>query len=102
MTKVSYSTVFDQTADQVWAVIRDFNSYPVWVASVTEMTDEEMKLVTINNTEVCLARIGDQYFAMNNECTHGGAMLSLGHWIRRTISSSAHCTAACLMCVPVK
>jgi len=30
--KVSYSTVFKQTADQVWAVIRDFNSYPMWVA----------------------------------------------------------------------
>ena len=34
--KVSYSSVFAQTADQVWSVIRDFNSYPVWVASVTE------------------------------------------------------------------
>ena len=34
--KVSYSSVFNQTADQVWAVIRDFNSYPVWVATVTE------------------------------------------------------------------
>jgi Polyketide cyclase / dehydrase and lipid transport len=34
--KVSYSTVFEHTAGQVWAVIRDFNSYPVWVASVTE------------------------------------------------------------------
>ncbi len=36
MTKVTYSTVFEQTADRVWAVIRDFNSYPVWVESVTE------------------------------------------------------------------
>lgn len=43
MTKVSYSTVFEQTADQVWAVIRDFNSYPVWVASVTESHIEEGK-----------------------------------------------------------
>ncbi len=34
--KVSYSTVFEHTANQVWAVIRDFNSYPIWVASVTE------------------------------------------------------------------
>ncbi|MGD0291251.1 MAG: SRPBCC family protein [Candidatus Binataceae bacterium] len=34
--KVSYSSVFNQTADQVWGVIRDFNSYPVWVATVTE------------------------------------------------------------------
>lgn len=43
MTKVSYSTVFEQTADQVWSVIRDFNSYPVWVASVTESHIEEGK-----------------------------------------------------------
>lgn len=43
MTKVSYSTVFEQTADQVWSVIRDFNSYPVWVTSVTESHIEEGK-----------------------------------------------------------
>jgi hypothetical protein len=43
MTTVSYSTVFAQTAEQVWAVIRDFNSYPVWVASVTESHIEEGK-----------------------------------------------------------
>jgi hypothetical protein len=43
MTKVFYSTVFEQTADQVWAVIRDFNSYPVWVASVSESHIEEGK-----------------------------------------------------------
>jgi uncharacterized membrane protein len=41
--KVSYSTVFEQTADQVWAVIRDFNSYPAWVASVTESHMEDGK-----------------------------------------------------------
>ena len=43
MTKVTYSTVFSQTADQVWAVIRDFNSYPVWVATVTESHIEDGK-----------------------------------------------------------
>ena len=43
MTKVYYSTVLEQTADQVWAVIRDFNSYPVWVASVTESHIEDGK-----------------------------------------------------------
>ena len=41
MTTVSYSTVFEQSADQVWTVIRDFNSYPMWVASVTESHIEE-------------------------------------------------------------
>jgi hypothetical protein len=43
MTIVTYSTTFEQTADQVWAVIRDFNSYPVWVATVTESLIEEGK-----------------------------------------------------------
>ncbi|MBI3797901.1 MAG: SRPBCC family protein [Deltaproteobacteria bacterium] len=43
MTKVDYSTVLEQTADQVWAVIRDFNSYPVWVESVSESHIEEGK-----------------------------------------------------------
>jgi ribosome-associated toxin RatA of RatAB toxin-antitoxin module len=43
MTKICYSTVLEQTADQVWAVIRDFNSYPVWVDSVTESHIEDGK-----------------------------------------------------------
>jgi uncharacterized membrane protein len=43
MTKVHYSTVLEQTADQVWGVLRDFNSYPVWVESVTESHIEEGK-----------------------------------------------------------
>ena len=43
MTKVTYSTVFNHSADRVWAVIRDFNSYPVWVATVTESRIENGK-----------------------------------------------------------
>ncbi|HKV55913.1 MAG TPA: SRPBCC family protein [Candidatus Binataceae bacterium] len=42
-TTVSYSTVFDQTADRVWSIIRDFNSYPVWVASVSDSYIEDGK-----------------------------------------------------------
>ena len=26
-----YSTIFTQSADTVWSVVRDFNAYPVWV-----------------------------------------------------------------------
>jgi polyketide cyclase/dehydrase/lipid transport protein len=43
MTKVYYSTVLDQNADRVWGAIRDFNSYPEWVESVTESHIEEGK-----------------------------------------------------------
>ncbi|MGA7789576.1 MAG: SRPBCC family protein [Xanthobacteraceae bacterium] len=31
MAKAYYSTVFAQSADDIWSVIRDFNNYPVWV-----------------------------------------------------------------------
>jgi hypothetical protein len=31
-----YSTVFEQPAETVWQVIRDFNSYPVWVEGAGE------------------------------------------------------------------
>jgi hypothetical protein len=41
MNKVYYSTVIDQTADRVWSVIRDFNSYPVWVEGINESHIED-------------------------------------------------------------
>ena len=36
MNKVYYSTVIDHPAERVWNVIRDFNSYPVWVEGIDE------------------------------------------------------------------
>jgi hypothetical protein len=41
MPKVYYSTVIDQPADKVWSVIRDFNSYPVWVEGIRESHIED-------------------------------------------------------------
>jgi len=43
MAKSYYSTVFEQTADQIWTVIRDFNNYAVWVDGVSESYIEEGK-----------------------------------------------------------
>lgn len=43
MTKVYYSTVLEQSADRVWRAIRDFNSYPQWVESVSESHIEDGK-----------------------------------------------------------
>jgi hypothetical protein len=31
-----YSTVFAQSADTVWATVRDFNAYPIWVDGAGE------------------------------------------------------------------
>lgn len=36
MARSYYSTIFDQSADDVWNVIRDFNNYPVWVDGAGE------------------------------------------------------------------
>lgn len=43
MARSYYSTVFEQTADQVWIVIRDFNNYIVWVEGAGESHIEEGK-----------------------------------------------------------
>jgi polyketide cyclase/dehydrase/lipid transport protein len=36
MAKAYYSTVFSQSADDIWTVIRDFNNYTVWVDGAGE------------------------------------------------------------------
>lgn len=43
MPKAYYSTTFDQPAEAVWNVIRDFNNYPVWVNGAGESRIEEGK-----------------------------------------------------------
>jgi hypothetical protein len=43
MAKSYYSTVFEQSADQVWSVLRDFGNYTVWVDGVDEAYVEEGK-----------------------------------------------------------
>jgi hypothetical protein len=41
MARSYYSTVFEQSADEVWRVIRDFNNYPVWVDGAGESVIEQ-------------------------------------------------------------
>lgn len=43
MPKAYYSTVFEQPAATVWQTVRDFNSYPVWVAGTGESAIEDGK-----------------------------------------------------------
>ena len=43
MAKSYYSTVFEQSADAVWNVIRDFNNYPVWVDGAGQSHIEDGK-----------------------------------------------------------
>jgi hypothetical protein len=43
MAKSYYSTAFEQSADAVWNVIRDFNNYPVWVDGAGQSHIEDGK-----------------------------------------------------------
>lgn len=38
-----YSSVLDQPADEVWALVRDFNNYPQYIEGVTESVIEDEK-----------------------------------------------------------
>jgi nitrite reductase/ring-hydroxylating ferredoxin subunit len=40
------------------------------VTTVDRLPDGELFGVTAEGIEICLARIGDQYFAINNLCSH--------------------------------
>ena len=43
MAKSYYSTVFEQPAADIWAVLRDFGNYTVWVDGVDESRIEDGK-----------------------------------------------------------
>ncbi len=43
MAKSYYSTVFEQSADAVWRIIRDFNNYPIWVDGAGQSHIEDGK-----------------------------------------------------------
>lgn len=43
MARSYYSTIFEQSAEKVWAAIRDFNDYPIWVDGAGESEIESGK-----------------------------------------------------------
>ena len=67
MTTAYYSTVLDHPVDKVWAMIRDFNNYPVYIDGVTESMIED-------------DRRGDEVGAVRR-FNYGG------HWIRQRLGA---------------
>src|SRR2546421_5272719 len=43
MTKAYYSTVLDRPAENVWALVRDFNDYPRYIEGVDQSAIEDEK-----------------------------------------------------------
>jgi nitrite reductase/ring-hydroxylating ferredoxin subunit len=50
----------------------------VQVCTVAELQDHTMRRFILNGHEVLLAKIGGQYYAVNERCTHRGGPLSEG------------------------
>lgn len=50
----------------------------VKVAAVGDLASGEMRLVTANGDDVVLARVGDEYFAVEVLCSHAFGMLDGG------------------------
>jgi nitrite reductase/ring-hydroxylating ferredoxin subunit len=48
------------------------------VAKVGDLGDGEMMSVIAGRIEILLARIGDEYFALDDFCTHADALLDQG------------------------
>ena len=49
------------------------------VGTVGDIADGDMTAVWAGPLEVLLARVGDEYFAIDNACSHADAMLSMGY-----------------------
>ena len=43
MIKTSYSTVIDHRLGATWALLRDFNNYPVYIEGVTDSVIEDQR-----------------------------------------------------------
>ncbi len=50
----------------------------VKVAEVGDLRDGEMRLVEIGEERIVVARVGQEYLAFNDECTHAWGSLSDG------------------------
>ena len=48
------------------------------VAKAGELADGTMKEVTAQGRHILLARVGDQYYAVNGRCPHMGGILAQG------------------------
>lgn len=67
MITTSYSTVIDHRLDKTWALLRDFNNYPVYIEGVTDSVIED-------------ARPGDEVGAVRRFC-YGGV------WLRQRLQA---------------
>ncbi len=62
----------------------------ITVAKTSDIGTGMAKGFTVNGTRVMVANVGGKYYAVEDRCTHLGAMLSTGLLLGNTIMCPAH------------
>ena len=60
------------------------------VAAVEELPDGKSKSISVGGKEIAVFRIGEEYFAIANECPHYGAELCDGYIRGETVMCPWH------------
>jgi NAD(P)H-dependent nitrite reductase small subunit len=60
------------------------------VAPAEEIRDGQSKVVEVHGEEVAVFRVGDEFFAIANECPHHGAALCEGYLRDKTVFCPWH------------
>lgn len=63
----------------------------VTVAEADSLRDGDSRAVKVGNKEVALFRVGDEFYAIDNECSHYGAPLSDGWSDGKLVTCPWHC-----------
>ena len=58
--------------------------------SISDLVDGKPQKFTIGNTDVCVARVGSDVYAINDMCTHSEVSLSEGEMNGRNIECWLH------------
>jgi 3-phenylpropionate/trans-cinnamate dioxygenase ferredoxin subunit len=62
----------------------------VEIATIEELADGQMKMATVSEREILLARVGDNYYSADNRCPHMGGNLSMGELNGTVITCPRH------------
>ncbi len=62
----------------------------IFVCKTTQISVGQIKKISVDGKDIVVANIGEDYFAMNDTCTHAGASLSEGKIEDSTIICDWH------------
>ena len=60
------------------------------IGAAIDMANGSQRAITIGNWDVLLVRVGEEYFAVRNQCSHLGEPLTGGRMIGRQLTCPFH------------